>query len=302
MIKQKLSLFAMVTLGVVALTTSARAATYNAGDLILGFRVTGGTGAGSDLLVNLGSSTSYRDLNSSNFLNISNIGTDLAATYGSTWYDRTDLSFGIAGVYTNINDADGGTNNSGDPGQTLYFSKSRTAAGTLGSASSTTTSNYSNTSIDTISNGMLSLGATTYAAATASVNNSKVAIVSSAGGNSWTAYTSGSNDFGVIAGGGVEQTFTSGSWQGGSFGSASNVEGALDLYRYLQTNSGASPSGTAKTGIFETSIVIDQTGNLSAISSAAVPEPSTFAMCGIATIAAGVFAYRRKKLSNADQK
>ena len=292
----------MVTLGVVALTTSARATTYNAGDLILGFRVTGGTGAGSDLLVNLGSSTSYRDLNGSNLWNISNIGTDLAATYGSTWYDRTDLSFGIAGVYTDISDANGGVNNNGDPGQTLYFSKSRTATGTLGSASSTTTSNYSNTNMSTASSQMLSLGATTYASATASLNNSNVAIVSSAGLNSWTAYTSGASDFGVISGG-VEQTFANGSWQGGSFGAASNVEGALDLYRYLQTATGASPSGTAKTGIFETSIIIDQAGNLNAIvSSAAVPEPSTYAMCGVAAIAAGVFAYRRRKLSKAVQK
>ena len=297
MIKQKLSLFAMVTLGVVALTTSARAATYNAGDLILGFRVTGGTGAGSDLLVNLGSSTSYRDLNGSNFLNISNIGTDLAATYGSTWYDRTDLSFGIAGVFTNISEANGGTVNNGDPGQTIYFSKSRTAAGTLGSASSTTTSNYSNTNMSTASSGMQSLGASTYASATASANNSKVAIVSSAGSTSWTAYTSGASDFGVISGG-VEQTFASGSWQGGSFGDVTNVEGALDLYRYLQTTTNANPTGIAKTGIFETSIVIDQTGNLNAIvTTAAVPEPSTYALIALTGILY-VFVNKRRKANS----
>lgn len=298
MIKRKLSLFALVALGVVAFATPSQAATYSAGDLILGFRVTGGTGAGSDLLVNLGASTTYRDLNGSNLWNITNIGTDLVATYGSNWYDRTDLSFGIAGVYTNISDGNGGTNNNGDPGQTLYFTKSRTAVGTVGSASSSVTSNYSNTNMSTASAGMQSLGATTYAGATASSNNSKVAIVSSSGGNSWTTYTSGASDFGVISGG-VEQVFASGSWQGGTFGAASNVEGALDLYRYLQTTTGASPSGTAKTGLYLGSVVIDQTGNLNAIvNSAAVPEPSTFAMAGIAAIAAGFVAYRRKKVSS----
>jgi len=297
MIKQKLSLFAMVTLGVVALTTSARAATYNAGDLILGFRVTAGTGAGSDLLVNLGSSTSYRDLNGSNLWNITNIGTDLAATYGASWYDRTDISFGIAGVYTDIKDADGGVNNNGDPGQTLYFSKSRTASGTVGLKNSTVVTGMNNTDIATISSGMSSLGATTYAGATASINNSKVAIVSSSGSTSWTEYTKYSADFGALAGG-VEQVFAAGSWQGGTFGAASNVEGTLDLYRYLQTTTGASPSGTVKSGLYLGSVVIDQSGNLSAIvSSAAVPEPSTFAMAGIAAIAAGFAAYRRKKTS-----
>lgn len=286
----------MVALGVVALTTSARAATYNAGDLILGFRVTGGTGAGSDLLVNLGSSTSYRDLNGSNFLNISNIGTDLAATYGSTWYDRTDLTFGIAGVFTSDSDSNGGVNNNGDPGQTIYFSRARSATGTLGSASSTTTSNYSNTNMSTISAGMQSLGATTYASATASVNNSKVAIVPSTGGNSWTAYTSGASDFSVISGG-VEQAFASGSWQGGTFGQATNVEGALDVYRYLQTTTGANPTGTVKTGIFETTIVIDQTGSLSAI--AAVPEPSTYALIALTGVLYFFVNKRRKaKLQN----
>ena len=249
------------------------------------------------MLVNLGASTTYRDLNGSNLWNITNIGSDLVATYGSNWYDRTDLSFGIAGVFTNISDVDGGVNNNGDPGQTLYFTKSRTAVGTVGLKSSTVAANYSDTNMASASNGMQSLGATTYAGATASLNNSKVAIVSSSGGNSWTTYTSSASDFGVVSGG-VEQVFASGSWQGGTFGSASNLEGALDLYRYLQTTNGASPSGTAKTGLYLGSVVIDQTGNLNAIvNSAAVPEPSTFAMTGIAAIAAGFFAYRRRKVS-----
>jgi len=297
MIKHKLSLFALVALGVVAFATPSQAATYNAGDLILGFRVTGGTGSGSDLLVNLGSSTTYRDL-SSNSLNLTNIATDLASTYGASWYDRTDLSFGIAGVFTNISLGNGGVNNNGDPGQTLYFSKSRLATGTEGSAQSSVQSNYSNTNFGTASGQMKSLGSTGYATATASSNNSRVAIVSSSGSSSWSTYTNPVSglDFGVIDG--VEQNFASGSWQGGTFGSVSNVEGVLDLYRYLQTTTGASPTGTAKTGLYLDSIVIDQSGNLSAIvTSAAVPEPSTFAMAGIAAIAAGFAAYRRKKVS-----
>ena len=45
----------------VAGTTTSKAATYNIGDLLIGFVATGGTGADTTLIANLGVTTTYRD-------------------------------------------------------------------------------------------------------------------------------------------------------------------------------------------------------------------------------------------------
>jgi len=298
MLKSKLSLLACAVLASMAFSgTRANAATYNAGDLIMGFRVTGGIGASSNVLVNLGQSTTFRNLNGTNSLNITNIFTDLSNTFGTgagngtEWYNRTDLSFGVIGVYTNISDASGGTVNNGDPGQTIYMSRSRTSAGTVGTAQSSTPSGFSNANMSTISGNVLVLNQTTYAGATASVNNSAVAIINAGGSQSYTFFTNPTSDFGAINPG-IEQTFTASAWSTGSLGPVSNIEGAVDLYRVLQTTNNANPTGTAKTGSYETTFVINQSGQISAVS--AVPEPSTYALLGIGAIAV-VFAVRRRQ-------
>ena len=293
MIKSKLSLLTLVALGAVVLSTSAKAATYNAGDLILGFRVTGGQGSGKDLLVNLGAATSLRD-NGQNS-NITNIGTDISDLFGSTWYNRTDLSFGAVACYTNLNTPDDGADVvNGDPGQTIYLTRNRTAHGTPGTASSTGTGTYNEGSMGTISGQILTLNATTYANGTASSNNSAVVIKSNTGTQSYTFFTTPSSDFGAITGG-VEQTFAAGAWTTGSFASVTNVEGALDLYRVLQDPADASPTGSDHKGDFLTTLLIDQSGNISAVN--AVPEPSTYAMLGLVAVGGVVFAVRRRKLN-----
>ena len=73
-----------------------------AGDLILGFYATAGTGAGTDLEVDLGSAATYEHdlltepgaiipLNGSTALQAA----DIAATYGSSWYTNPNLFFGV---------------------------------------------------------------------------------------------------------------------------------------------------------------------------------------------------------------
>ena len=296
MIKSKTSLFALAVLAAVAISASqARAATYNAGDLIMGFRATGGIGSSSNLLVNLGSAITFRDLTSTNILNITNIGTDLSNTFGTgagngvEWYNRTDLSFGVVGVFSS---ASSGAVTSGDPVRTLYASQTRTAAGTLGSANSATPGSptaISSTNQGNSAGNMISL-ASTFTNATASLNNSSVAVIS-ATGNTWTNYTSGTTDFSAFNPG-VEQTFTASAWSTGTFGTATNVEGAVDLYRVLNTATGASPTGTAHVGSYEATFVINQSGQVSV---SAVPEPSTYALFGLGA-AAIVFAVRRRQL------
>ncbi|MEI6490913.1 MAG: PEP-CTERM sorting domain-containing protein [Verrucomicrobiota bacterium] len=297
MIKSKTSLFAIALLAAVAISASqARAATYNAGDLIMGFRATGGIGSSSNVLVDLGSAINFRDLGAANLINITSVGTDLDATFGITagnsvaWYDRTDLSFGVVGVYSS---ASSGAVTSGDPVRTLYASQTRTAVGTVGSANSATPGSptaISSTNQGTSAGNMISL-ASTFTNQAASGNNTAVAITG-AGTNTWTSFTSGTTDFAAFNPG-VEQTFGNGTWSGGTYGSVTNVEGAVDLYRILNTTSGASPSGTAHVGTYDATIVINQSGQISAVN--AVPEPSTYALFGLGA-AAIVFAARRRQL------
>jgi len=96
--------------GIALLTASVRAQVVSAqqGDLILGFQASGGTGAGVNLEVDLGSI--------SNFYNGANIGLtlpglavqDLIDTYGANWGSRTDLFWGAAATDGNAaNDANG---------------------------------------------------------------------------------------------------------------------------------------------------------------------------------------------------
>jgi len=59
-----------------------------------------------------------------------------------------------------------------------------------------------------------------------------------------------------------------------------------------QTTTNASPTGTAKTGSYETTFVINQSGQISAVS--AVPEPSTDALLGLGAVAVA-FTVRRRQ-------
>lgn len=76
---------------------SAATLNYNAGDVLVGFYATGGTGSSSTYVINLGSINTY--LNASGSIDLSylgNIGADLTAVYGSDWSTRADLYWGIA--------------------------------------------------------------------------------------------------------------------------------------------------------------------------------------------------------------
>jgi len=70
-------------------------------DLILAVQATGGTGASQNVFVNLGDTTSF--LSGGNRGTLTNIATVLSNTYGSDWFDRDDLWFGVAGNRDHLN-------------------------------------------------------------------------------------------------------------------------------------------------------------------------------------------------------
>ena len=107
----------------------ADALTYNPGDLLMGFRVTGGTGAGTSYVVNIGQASQFLTGDGSGGSatpvtpTLSGVAADLAALFGANWATRADLFWSVSG--TSSFDAAVGT----EPARTLFASKERPVAG-----------------------------------------------------------------------------------------------------------------------------------------------------------------------------
>ncbi len=91
-----------LSLAALAATSAAFAATTSdpqgAGDILIGFYTSTGTGATQNLIVNLGSYTQFENNNGSTVSFSANIVADLAATYGANWNSRTDLEWTVTGA------------------------------------------------------------------------------------------------------------------------------------------------------------------------------------------------------------
>lgn len=295
MIKSKLSLLALVTLATAALSTGANAAGYSAGDLILGFKATSGTGSGTNVMIDLGAATTYRDLGANNSLNITNIATILNNTYGLgggntvAWYENTALQYAL--IANNNNSVSGSAVN-GDPIKTIYASGARTSAGTLGTASGSAPTISGSTARQNTANAATSFGFTLS-------SNSTVTSYATSTFNGWSVQVPSSVPFFSSINTAFQQAFTTGTLYS-SFGPVNNVEGALDLYRILNSTTGASTNGFGTTNVvgtatFAATIVIGQDGNVSAVNVAAVPEPSGYALLAVAGVM-GFFVLRRRSV------
>ncbi len=260
---------------------NAPAATLAAGDLLIGFVAAGNPGADTTLVANLGSSTAYRDRTTDN-LSVITLGTQLAATFGNTWYERTDLYVSILGVRSSSSTSSALVN--GDPTRTLYASQPRISAGIIGTASSTIPSLAN---FDTPAVAMLAVvnrfgtsavdGTWTIADGLA---NTLDEFTRPTNAVSYDAYQSS-----------VEQTFGTGAW--GTLGTAGIVEAALDLYRNQARNDIPTQSGfggPVGDGTYEGTFTISQSGQVAFL--AAVPEPGSALMLGLAGL--GTLLRRRR--------
>jgi hypothetical protein len=160
------------------LTGGAQAVTVATGDLILGFRASGGQGAGTNLEVNIGHASAYTNPSSSSFA-VSGLSVlDLVSTYGANWNTRSDLSWGIVGTT--------GTDIVGSaPARTIWASNAEGVPGTPSSAwtrsSASGLQNASN-AISTMYSGPS--GALSSGIATA--NSSVSSFIDNTLGGSWT--------------------------------------------------------------------------------------------------------------------
>ncbi|MES2658880.1 MAG: hypothetical protein V4689_09690 [Verrucomicrobiota bacterium] len=227
---------------------AATVANPQSNDIFLGFRASGGTGASTSYLVNLGPYSQFSGAAPDSTISLSgvgDIGADLVATFCANWNTRQDLSWGIFGV---------GSSSSA----TVYASKEQSTPGTPSEPwtlldTTTRSSTYSQiTSVINITGGYR--GRESTANSTVGVLQSNSAQASS---YNYQVATNGTTDFGSVS-----------QWSSieGDFGSG--VSGTrLDLFR-INASAVTSPG----------SFSIAPTGSLSFT---AIPEPSA-ALMGLA--------------------
>jgi hypothetical protein len=117
------------TSAIFAASDAEAALPYTDGDLLLSFRATGGQGATTDYLVNLGSIATFANANTPLTLSVGNIDADLDNIFGSNWSSRPDLLWSVSGVQFAAGN--------GLANRTLIASQSQGTPITLGTANST---------------------------------------------------------------------------------------------------------------------------------------------------------------------
>lgn len=199
----KPAVLALAALAVVGQPAHA-ALTFANGNLYLGFRATGGTGATSDYVVNIGPASNF----STNLtLALTGISVDLTNTFGSNWNTRSDLQWSIFG----------GTSS---PNNILWGTKERTYP-TL--AQTAPIVRRANGAQGTTFSSIQAFGLA-YENSTESTNLSGATIQLAASTNSYASYYTSGNDFGW--------TNLEGSFANGTAGSV------LDLYNLLPAAGG----------------------------------------------------------------
>lgn len=103
---------------------------FSDGDLLLGVQATSGTGTSQNLFISLGNTVTIK--NSPNQGVIANIADDLSATFGSNWFERTDLYFGVFGNRSNLSPTTDPGVSPQEPGRTIYISTQTSAPGAAG--------------------------------------------------------------------------------------------------------------------------------------------------------------------------
>jgi len=278
-----LSILAAVAGTVAAVRAETEYFTYTDGNLILGFQATSGQGTSQNVFFNLGKATDFRDNGNQGVLG--NIGATLTATYGTGWYDRDDLWFGvIANLNQQPNPPAIGSRQpvDGDPSRTFYISRAASAPGAALLIPATT---YSPDSLGIAGNALRGLEQVLTPTSDgtgwnlSSANEAERGIFKEEDGsgvlslaipqhatawnNSWTKWNPTPGAAFTVLTGGIQQNF-------GKGGSATYV----DVQRVLSTNTGAAPTGVVGGGTYETTISISPTGAITSLTSS--PPTSAF--------------------------
>ena len=262
---------------------SSAAVTYSVGDLLLGFHTDAGVGSGTSFVFNLGSAASYK-ITPGAVPAVTDLGAVLTSTYGSNWFSRTDLYWGIAGVRDSS--AGGGLGViDGDAKATIYISRASSAPGastawSLASGSTVISTATSIASMQGATGSDLSLSGGFEGSTEASGTGGR-GVLQSEGTtiNSWDEFNPiGGAAFGGILTGGVQ----------GPLGTGTTAY--LDLYRVVgRAASTASPNDTEGAGRYITTFSLNSQG---IVATTPVPEPG--AGLAAALIVCGAILRRRR--------
>ena len=283
--KHLLTMFTMA--GILVAASSVNAASIVNGDLLLGFRVTGGTGAGTDLIVRagpsgtagIGNAVTFRDA-STNIASVVDVGAELAAIYGAGWATRADLSWGVVGVRS-ATASNGTAVNGQTPGRSPFIGIAQSSSNPATQSSAAPDLSAAASLRTNISNEANTINTNFAATADTGVSSAEAIYLSSSLGGGWT-----------------DRQSTYFTLPGGT--EASNASGidntGLDLYWITNTNTGAQDNGAAVTstigqGIYQGSFQISDAGVVS-FNVTAVPEPSRALLAGLGL--AGI-AFRRRR-------
>ena len=256
-------------------SNSSAAVTYAVGDLLVGFHTDAGVGSGTSFVFNLGSAASYKNSPGTGPL-VNDISGVLTATFGSGWFNRGDLYWGIAAVRDS---AAGGPNTvvNGDAKATIYISRPASAPGasaawSLASGSTVISSATSIATMQGATGADLSLSGG-FEGATEATGTSGRGVLQDEGTtiNSWDEFNPvNGSAFGGILTGGIQ----------GPLGTGTTAY--LDLYRVVgRTSASATPNDPAGEGRYITTFTLNSQGIIGT-----VPEPGSVLLLGLGGAAA----------------
>ena len=276
----------VTALAVVALSITSKthaALTYTDGDLILGFRATGGTGGTTNVLFDIGSAAIFRDATTQLTLSIGNVGADLSAIFGASWNTRIDVDWSVSG--TQFSAGNGFTTN-----RNLIATRAQGfPIAPLGSSNSTP---WNKATLSTQGGPALKLqqlGGKFGAGTTGGISGTDQIESTNAPGFGLIQPSTQNNSFEEFMAGGAQSTAGSSYayFNGGVEGNFGNGTSgaALDLY-YMVPGSGA--------GTYEGTFTINDNATIT-FTPTGVPEPGTATILGLGC--AALLTKRRRQVA-----
>jgi len=303
--KSKIKSAILLFSGVVMLATPAMAVTTTNGDLLLGFyQVIGGNIQANTYIFDLGAASLYRESALNNVsvstvntgLASNNIGADLVASFGSNWANDGSVFWTVFGG-TQLTNPIVITN--GDPSASSYISKP-VSTYSLGDKT-TTPDGISGGPRTTLANGITVVRSAANGTGT-NVGNAAGTRIPIAG-----ASTGSIDEFMPPTTNYSLPWAVTGEKRGlfgtGTIAGSNGLEGALDVYRYVNATSGTGYDPTAArsagnaalgAGQYIGTFTIDGLGNLGVGEISAVPEPSGALALGLIGTLAGL-GYRSRR-------